>query len=205
MEINKYQNGKIYKITGNGLTYYGSTCDSLENRLRQHKYSLVGYNKRQKGYCTSYEVITDENCIIELVEEFPCETKKDLGKREKHYIKNNECVNKALPTRSDAEYYQDNKEKLNENMRKYYEQNKKKIREHNDKYRDEHVERHKEYQTEYRQSEKYKNYKKEYYEKKKDQWNAKQKEKINCPTCNNLVCRGALKRHQNSSKCILII
>ena len=34
----RYQNGKIYKITdnNNNLTYYGSTIDTLEKRLKSH-------------------------------------------------------------------------------------------------------------------------------------------------------------------------
>ena len=33
----EYQDGKIYKITGGGLTYYGSTIQTLEERFIKHK------------------------------------------------------------------------------------------------------------------------------------------------------------------------
>ena len=45
-----------------------------------------------------------------MVEEETFETKQDMLLREKHYIKNFDCVNKYVPTRSKAEYHQDNKE-----------------------------------------------------------------------------------------------
>jgi hypothetical protein len=32
-----YENGKIYKITGGGMTYYGSTTQPLYKRFHQHK------------------------------------------------------------------------------------------------------------------------------------------------------------------------
>ena len=33
---------------------------------------------------------------IELVENYPCNSKEELEKKEGEYIKNNECVNKLL-------------------------------------------------------------------------------------------------------------
>jgi hypothetical protein len=33
---------------------------------------------------------------IELIEEFPCENKMELNKREGHYIRTLECVNKRI-------------------------------------------------------------------------------------------------------------
>jgi len=82
--------GKIYKIVGNDLVYYGSTkIKYLSNRIAQHRYI-----HRNGIYCTSQNVITDKKCKIYLVEEIECENIKDLRKREYEYIRNNECVNK---------------------------------------------------------------------------------------------------------------
>ena len=43
--MNKYSNGKIYEINGGGLKYIGSTCDTLENRLRDH-IQMKNYQKK---------------------------------------------------------------------------------------------------------------------------------------------------------------
>jgi hypothetical protein len=37
---------------------------------------------------------------IELIEEFPCENKMELNKREGHYIRTLDCVNKVIPGRT---------------------------------------------------------------------------------------------------------
>lgn len=48
-EENKYQAGKIYKITGqNSLPYYGSTIRELEQRFREHKHQLRDTKKKGK-------------------------------------------------------------------------------------------------------------------------------------------------------------
>ena len=82
-----YENGKIYKITGNGLTYYGSTTRRLIDRKAQHK--LLKYSSK--------EIIEKGEWEMVLVENFNCENKEQLFKRERWWIENNECVNKYRP------------------------------------------------------------------------------------------------------------
>ena len=60
-----------------------------------------------------------ENCKIELVELFPCNIKAELLKREGEIIKNNECVNKFIPGRTQSEYQKDNRDKATERVRKF--------------------------------------------------------------------------------------
>lgn len=112
-----YQNGKIYKITCDetNSVYYGSTVQSLSKRLSQHK-----ENKHLKKYKTN--VMT--NLTISLIEVFPCNTKKELETRERHFIENNECVNRIIPTRTPKEYYQDNKELRKQKSQEYRDKNK---------------------------------------------------------------------------------
>mgnify|MGYP003119479423 CR=1 FL=1 len=94
--LNKYQNGKIYKITDNtnGNIYYGSTQKSLARRLSDHKYD---YKRREKegNVRTSSQIICNQDYTMDLVEDFPCSTRKELEKRESYYINNYECINKA--------------------------------------------------------------------------------------------------------------
>ena len=41
-----------------------------------------------------------ENCKIELVENYACNSKEELNAREGFYIQNNECVNKLVAGRT---------------------------------------------------------------------------------------------------------
>ena len=51
-----------------------------------------------------------ENCKIELLEDYPCENKEQLLKREGYYIQNNDCVNRCVAGRTINEWKEDNKE-----------------------------------------------------------------------------------------------
>ena len=53
-----------------------------------------------------------DNCKIELIENYCCECKEELLRREGHYIRENECVNKLIAGRTKKEYKSENKEKL---------------------------------------------------------------------------------------------
>ena len=83
-----YQNGKIYKISSvvGNVCYYGSTCEKLNIRYYKHKYNYKKFQEGNKLYVSSYEVLKYEDNIIELVENFPCNTKKELHIKEGEYI-----------------------------------------------------------------------------------------------------------------------
>ena len=172
--MNKYQNGKIYKIVNDelGLTYFGSSCNLLHKRLYEHK------NRSNKEYnCTSSKILftTEFQPQIFLVEAYPCENKLELEKRERYYIENNECVNKNIPTRSQKEYLEDNIEIWRE-----YDRNWKK------KWRLENPEKSKEIRL------------KSYY-KNRDKILDKNKEKIEC-LCGSIVNKSELTRHKKTEK-----
>jgi hypothetical protein len=78
-----YSKGKIYKLSGNGRDYYGSTTQPLTKRYYHHKNNITGCIREMLG--TDFK--------IELIEEFPCKTKQELEDRELFWINNNECVN----------------------------------------------------------------------------------------------------------------
>lgn len=142
-----YQNSKIYKLVGNNKIYIGSTTQELCKRKFVHvsKY-------KQNSYCyTSYEIVSDPNHYIELIEFFPCNSKEELFMRERYWIENTMCVNKCMPYRTAEEkkerakkyieankdiikekskkYYLNNKDKKYQIEKKYYEANKDKINE----------------------------------------------------------------------------
>lgn len=121
-----YNNGKIYKLVDNtnNNIYYGSTCQKLKDRKGQHKKDYLAYLRGNRGYRKSYDIIKNNNYKIELVELFPCNEKKELLIREKHYIKNNICINKNIPSRTAKEWYVDNKDEYSKKCKTWYENNK---------------------------------------------------------------------------------
>jgi hypothetical protein len=148
-----YQKGKIYKLysPSKNLVYYGSTCETLPQRLAKHKYANKVYNEgNTQHYCSSYLIFECEDYKMELVEEYPSNNKQQLLKKEAEYIKANQCVNPQIPGRTKQEWEQDNKERLaikskeytknnpevnKQAAKKYYENNKEKINERRREYR----------------------------------------------------------------------
>jgi len=113
-----FKNGKIYKIQSiiGNCVYYGSTTKkNLSDRFSGHKYC---YKRNQKAY-TSSKVLQYDDAKIILVEAYPCNNKSELTSRECYYIKNNECVNKQIPGRTDKQYRIDNKEKILKRSKQY--------------------------------------------------------------------------------------
>ena len=109
-----YQNGKIYKITGGGLTYIGSTTLKLNQRMAHHKSDYKHHSGYGTKNITSYAVFEHPDVSMTLIEKYPCNDKEELVARERYWIENSECVNKIIPTRTHKEYYIDNKERLSE-------------------------------------------------------------------------------------------
>ena len=144
---------RIYSDKGE-LQYYGSTKRTILHRFSEHK----GHYKRNTNKCMSinlFHAYGVENCYIELVEEVTEELREE---REAYYIRNFECVNKVIPTRTMQEY-----------QKEYREQNKVKNTEYQKEYRQKNKEKHAEYQKEYQQKNKVKNaeYQKAHRERKK--------------------------------------
>ncbi len=100
-----YSNSKIYKIVGGEKTFYGSTLQPLHKRLSAHKvYMKKFYEGKNTRYCTSYEVLTEPDCDIYLVEAFTtCKNSDELKARERYYVENNVCVNIYIPEGANKE------------------------------------------------------------------------------------------------------
>jgi hypothetical protein len=144
-EINKYSNSKIYKIwspSRDDLVYYGSTYQSLSQRMSIHR-SL--YRRFKKGACrmvSSYKIFDEcDDYRIDLVENYSCSNKEELNSKEGEYIKNNMCVNKVVAGRTRSEYYEDNREEINKNAKEHYEANREKIIEREKERYEEHKDR----------------------------------------------------------------
>ena len=187
-----YQKGKIYKLWSPQGTedeiYYGSTINELRYRKQGHKY--------KSSLCKSKTLFEKYDDVrIELIEEYPCNSKAELEKKEGEYIRNNKCLNKVIPDRTIKEWREDNKEKLTEYNKEYYENNKQSILEYHKKYN----ENNKEKLTEYRENNKEKiaEYNKKYYKNKTI-------EKVTCE-CGCIIRKDGLKDHKKTSKHIKLM
>ena len=124
----------MYKITDNAYTrcYIGSTCESLSQRMARHRKEYRNYLKGGKYFITSFNIFDEfgiDNCLIELIENCPCDTVEELRKREGHYKLSTDCVNKQTPGRTYAEYREHYREQINQQKRDHYWKNKDAINE----------------------------------------------------------------------------
>ena len=164
-----YQKSKIYKLwsPSKNIVYIGSTIEPLSTRLAKHVCSHKAYNNdNTKNYSSSYLVLDCEDYKIELLEDYACNNKQQLEKKEGEYIRNNECVNNRIAGRTDKEYYRDNIDKIKEHQKQYNITNVDKIKEHGKQYRINNAEKLKEYEKLRSQTEERKEYMKQYRLKK---------------------------------------
>ena len=105
-----YSNGKIYKIVCNitGEQYIGGTIQKLSQRLTQH----VSSSKKTCRPCKSRDIILRGDYQIVLIENYSCNNKEELERKEREHIESNICVNKYIPRRTAKEYYDTNRESL---------------------------------------------------------------------------------------------
>ena len=127
--MNRYENGKIYKIVDVGYNkcYIGSTCESLSQRMARHREKYQQYlrtGKKHTNIVLLFDEFGVENCKIELIENYPSDSKSILQKQEGHHIRNTDCVNKKMEGRTRKEYQEDNKERISERGKEWYENNK---------------------------------------------------------------------------------
>jgi len=93
--IMNYSNAKIYKLTCRitGEIYVGSTVNTLETRLNQHK----------STGCSSRQIINRGDYEISLIEDFPCENRSELLQRERLQYDRIPNINKNRPIVTTAE------------------------------------------------------------------------------------------------------
>ena len=162
-----YQNGKIYRlISVSGKQYVGSTTQNLAKRKAGHVNTYKAWLRNNKESCftTSFTLLEEGEVEIVLIEEYPCQNKEQLQRRERYWIEmiDGGCVNKYIPTRTYKEYYEANKQQLLEYHKQYREENKDQFKQYREANKDKINEYHKQY---YEQN---KDQWKQYYEKSKD-------------------------------------
>lgn len=107
--MSNYSEGKIYAIKSYQCddVYIGSTYQSLCRRFSDHKRHYDRYINDDSSSCyvTSYEILQFDDAFIELIEEYPCENRNQLHKKEGEWItKTLNCVNKYMPSITMEEY-----------------------------------------------------------------------------------------------------
>lgn len=116
-----YSKGKIYKITGGDLDpYIGSTTQPLSKRMVEHRSRA----KNNLHTTASQQLFQFDDCVITLIEDYPCKNKEQLVARERYWISQMKTINKVKPYRTEEEkqngyknkyheYYLNKKEKNN--------------------------------------------------------------------------------------------
>ena len=136
----RYKNGKIYTIryrNDDSLIYVGSTCLPLYKRWYKHKSFIFNENSNKYNYYI-YQKIREtndfENWYIELYEEFSCDNKEQLMKREGEIIRKMGTLNTRVENRTNQEWRSDNKDYIKDKQKEYYIENKEHISEYKKEY-----------------------------------------------------------------------
>ena len=150
----KFSQGKIYKIIStdcNDVYIGSSSVPYLSTRLAIHKYQYKLWLNDNFYYCSSFKLFVynhPNTCSIELIENYPCRSKKELRKRERYWQEQlPNCINQKKAYMSNKErlqsiknyqqsphyrklkreYYQKNKTILKKNQHAWYLKNRKRI------------------------------------------------------------------------------
>ena len=115
---------KIQDKTDKSLVYYGSSkLPLLKDRINAHIDDFKYWKRTGNGYCYSFKVLEKDNYEYAFVDKVYVDTDFELREYERKLVENNVCVNKKVPNRTKAEYYQDNREKQLKYQAKYYQDN----------------------------------------------------------------------------------
>lgn len=203
-----YNKGKIYVIRNhiNDNLYVGSTTQTLSKRLSYHKSD--SQNKKYKLY-QAIDELGFENFYIELIENYPCDTKEQLTAREGYFIRLFGTFvngyNKNIAGRTLKEWFQDNKDEIAKQAKQYYEENKEKILDYGRLYKKNHKEEITKYTKEYnkqyneKHKEEIKEKNKEYRQDHKEEIAQYKKQKIDCE-CGNTYTQGHKARHLRTKR-----
>ena len=172
---NKYKNGKIYCIWSYETSdiYIGSSCEELDYRMKKHKDAYKQFLNGKKNYISSFEIIKYGDAEIGIIEEFPCQSRKELERREGQLQRVIKCVNLLIAGRTNKEWREENKESIAKKDKLKYEKNKEHI-----------AKRHKNYNK--KNKEPIARMKKIYYEKNKEEIAEKKKKIFECECGSNL-------------------
>lgn len=76
--------------------------------MGQHRMDYRKWKAGEKPYMSSFDVLDEGDAYIELLEEFSCDSKERLTKREGELVRSMTCVNRNIPGRSRDEWVEAN-------------------------------------------------------------------------------------------------
>jgi len=165
-----YSKGKIYTIrcrTNPQHVYVGGTVKTLSRRLQCHKSRSINYQNM-----LLYSTIANnwDNWFIQLYEDFPCDNRKQLCKREGEIIRLIGTLNTKIAGRSLIEYRLENVDFVKDYNKNYYKNNADKIKEMQKNYQQKNAEKLKLKRKEYllQNADKLKQQRKEYRQRNAD-------------------------------------
>lgn len=129
----RYLKALIYTISNinNPVeTYVGSTINFLKRKNKHNS------DCKKNSNILIYKKINNDwnNWIFTIYEEYPCNNKTELTKREGQIIKQIGTLNRRIAGRDKKEYYKDNIDKRKQQMREYNKNNKNKLKEYYKQY-----------------------------------------------------------------------
>jgi hypothetical protein len=135
--MNKYNNSKIYTIRSHQTDkfYIGSTTKKyLSQRMANHKSDYRLFLQEKQHYISSYDILQFEDAYIELLENFNCNNKDELLKKEGEYIRQykDQIVNLQIEGKNKEKKDEINKKNYND----WYEKNKEKRKQYQKEYRE---------------------------------------------------------------------
>ena len=126
--INKYNKSMIYSIRSPATDkyYIGSTTQILCKRFSDHNVKYKLYLNAKHHFVTSFKILELGDAYIELLEEYECDNKTQLEKREGELIREHKdnCVNKRIEGRTKKQYTADTKDERKIYKKQYYDDNK---------------------------------------------------------------------------------
>jgi hypothetical protein len=128
-----YQNGKIYCIRNSidDDIYVGSTTQPLSKRMAWHRQSSTQQKKKHYKLYQKMNNIGIDHFYIELYEQYPCQSKEELFRKEGETMRELKPVlNNKIQGRTLEEWLEDNKEYLEKDRKERYAKNRDKILEY---------------------------------------------------------------------------
>jgi hypothetical protein len=202
-----YNAGQIYKIWSpshpEAGIYYGSTCQTLSNRIGGHRRQYKYYLKGSNIFIASFNIVKYEDHKYERVCYFPCNSKKELERAEGKYIKDDgSSCNKNIAGRTHEEYIVECEDRVKKSQKKYSEKNKDRKKEYLENNKERIYKTQKIYYE--KNKERGKKYSKIYRENNKEKIRNYKKEKNKC-VCGSNFSKYYKKEHEKSQKHIKFI
>ena len=149
-----FSKAQIYCIRNSDTDdiYIGSSCQSLSQRMAQHRLDKRRANQQNRFLYKLMNEIDESKFYIELLEEYPCENVNQLRKRQGELIRElKPSLNMKIDRRTDREYYEDNKETILAKNKIYNDKHREYFNDWKKQYHEDHKEEVHKRQKEYRE------------------------------------------------------